>query len=894
MNPFRLLAARVAAIGAAAALGVSSAWAIAPESQLDALRLALPPASISAESATQASSSALARATGASWIMSVNAATGLPERAVPSGYDAAAAANLLAAGGLDVDSVDRMSRAFYEKLEAAYPGLPAGADLALFAIEKKGSVWFVIYQQTRDGLPIEGARVDLRYSLDGKLLSLGLSVVPGDLPRANPLLAISDAQQAAVDALVAAGLESASLHPAAELGMLQPGHSLPESRIAAGPDRSSHLAWVPVYAADGRSVEAKLVYIIRTDVSDPPARFVSTVDALTGEVIARENEFYYLAYSGNSDADVQLEKPQDPFVVRDLPDLRITVAGVGETFTNAAGDFSLNSPDGNSRTLSSALTGRFAHINDATGAEPLYSVNATPGSPVAVHWNDLVSQMSERDGYYHTNIVHAWVKQVDPAFTGVDYEMTVNVNLNQTCNAFWDGAAINFFKAGGGCTNTAQIADVVYHEYGHGDNQFAYAPAGPTGGEHEGFADYHAATITDQPVIGRGFYTGGGSLRTCDNNRQYPMPECGGEPHCEGEVIAGALWHMRQNLVGALGHSAGVTLSDHLFHTALYGRQTTYEGFYFDVLALDDNNGTLVDGTPHDDQIIAAFRQHNIGPGYTLSILHTPLSDSESTSQPYQVKAVFSSPATLLADSCGVYYSTGPIGGPMVTGPKRVAMTPTGNIREYAGLIPPQPLGTEVRYFVKGRVTSPLIDAVLPAGAPANQFVFRVATDATPPVVAHTPLADKAAAMWPVGISAQVTDNLGVSSVKVEWKINGASQTDLTLASGGGSTYSGSFTGVVSEGQAITYRIKATDGAQVPNVTFSPTSGFYSFNITHDYTENAEHGAQDLTHAVGTPGRPDGWHLETFRNHTSGGTTSWKCTAARARRTTWIAPTACS
>ena len=52
-------------------------------------------------------------------------------------------------------------------------------------------------------------------------------------------------------------------------------------------------------------------------------------------------------------------------------------------------------------------------------------------------------------GYLPTN---AWLQS----------RLTSNVNLNQTCNAFWSPAAgtINFYRSGGGCRNTGEIAGV--------------------------------------------------------------------------------------------------------------------------------------------------------------------------------------------------------------------------------------------------------------------------------------------------------------------------------------------------------------------------------------------------------------------------------------------------
>ena len=263
------------------------------------------------------------------------------------------------------------------------------------------------------------------------------------------------------------------------------------------------------------------------------------------------------------------------------------------------------------------------------------------------------------------------------------------VNIDQFCNAFWNGVGIDFFREGGGCGNTGQIADVIYHQYGHGCTQFAYAPSSPTGAMHEGFSDYIANTITDQPLVGLGFFGEGTWLRNSDNDRQWPAPECGGEPHCVGEVIAGCLWHMRENLISELGdHDAAVALSDHLFHFARYGGNTDFEGYFYDLLALDDDNGTLLDGTPHGISIYEAFGRHNVGPGLVLDIIHTPLKDTDQPNLPIELVAVLFSPDEILGDSVAVYYSTEPIDGGLREGPTRVPMVPTGEIREYSAVIP--------------------------------------------------------------------------------------------------------------------------------------------------------------------------------------------------------------
>lgn len=824
------------------------------------------------------------------WSGTFNEAARLPHRAFPARFDAAAAAGLTAGSTdrtarealLDASAVDRMSRKVYDLLSAAFPDAPFTEDLRPLAIEKRGNVWWAIYQQTLGGLPIEGARADFRYSSDGQLLSMGLDLVPQSaLSVARPAdgspLDAAAAERAALESLGRGGIALAVLSPSHLSPLPSSARQEREAWVAETPSRETSLVYVPRVVEDGRGLEVRAAWLTRTEVSDPPARFASWIDASTGEVLRRENEFRYETILGHSDGDVQMEQPTDPYVTRSFSDLRVNVSGVGEAFTNANGDYSITAPNGLPRLVTSALNGRFASIQDALGTPPAFSGTATPGVPLNVHWSDSNSDAAERDCFYHANVIHTYMKGIDPAFSGTDYEMTVNVNLNQTCNAYWDGIAINFFRSGGGCANTGQIPDVVYHEYGHGVSQFVYAPASPSGSEHEGFSDYIAATMTDQPLIGRGFYGPNTVLRTCDNNRQYPAPECGGEPHCEGEVIAAALWHMRQNLVTSLGHDPGVTLSDHLFHFARFGRQTSFEGYYFDVLAVDDNNGTLIDGTPHAAAIIAAFDRHNIGPGWALEVLHTPLSDTENGSLPIPVLAVFSSAADLRGDSLAVYYSTTPVGGGPVNGPHRLAMAPTANLREYQASIPPQPLGTRVRYFVSAHADTLGLRATSPAGAPLDQHTFVINADNVVPVIAHAPLFNKSEAIWPVQVPATVTDNQAVSNVQVEWKLNGVDQTAFGLPRVGESDlFRGPFNAAAAAGNQILYRIKATDAALIPNVAYQPASGYLSFDIVHDLVEDGEHGGQDWTHALITQGFNDQWHLSTRRNHTTGGTTSWK------------------
>jgi hypothetical protein len=345
-----------------------------------------------------------------------------------------------------------------------------------------------------------------------------------------------------------------------------------------------------------------------------------------------------------------------------------------------------------------------------------------------------------------------------------------------------------------------------------------------------------------------------------------------------GEVIAGALWDMRGNLIDALGgHAAGVSLSDHLFHFARFGGNNDFEGYYFDLLAVDDDNGTLVDGTPHAASIIEAFDRHNIGPGFVLDILHTPMHDTDRAGTPIPIAAVFSSAVPLQEDSLAVYYSTQLIAGGPITGPLRLQMLATGGIREYEAEIPGQPLGTRVRYYLSGATAAMGLAAVDPPGAPGTQHEFLVANDVTPPAIAHEAKTERSRHVWPVPVQATVTDNQGVEAVTVEYRINGIDRPAAVLSPQGSDLYAGLFGGSVAVGDLVEYRLRASDAAIIPNVADFPASGYLPVPIVLDVSNDVENGIQDVSHRVETPGMVDQWHISSFATILAGGSRSWKC-----------------
>ena len=77
------------------------------------------------------------------------------------------------------------------------------------------------------------------------------------------------------------------------------------------------------------------------------------------------------------------------------------------------------------------------------------------------------------------------------------------MNIVSTCNAFWNGSTVNFYRSGGGCRNTGEIAAVFDHEWGHGmdDND----TGGGLSNSSEGYADIAAIYRLQASCVGHGF-----------------------------------------------------------------------------------------------------------------------------------------------------------------------------------------------------------------------------------------------------------------------------------------------------------------------------------------------------------------------------------------------------
>ncbi|HKV06714.1 MAG TPA: endopeptidase [Thermoanaerobaculia bacterium] len=344
-------------------------------------------------------------------------------------------------------------------------------------------------------------------------------------------------------------------------------------------------------------------------------------------------------------------------------------------FTNSAGIF-----DWTSGTVTTTLTGRYVDIVDSCGAVNNTSAVGSLGLGGVNAQHDCTTAggsagntSASRTAFYEVNKIMEMARGWLPTNTWLQNRLTTNVNINLTCNGFWNGSSINFYRSGGGCRNTGELAGVFDHEWGHGmdDND----AGGALSSSSEAYADIAAIYRLQESCIGHGFFattnkgcgmTADGTgfnqneaqqgaahcdlncsgVRDADWNRhagQTPdtalgfvctscltgSGPCGRQVHCAAAPSRQAAWDFAardlQSAPFNLDSQTAFIVANRVFylgsgsigswHACTCGSSSSGCGStngYIQWLTADDDNGNLNDGTPHMTAIFNAFNRHGI------------------------------------------------------------------------------------------------------------------------------------------------------------------------------------------------------------------------------------------------------------------------------------------
>jgi hypothetical protein len=563
-------------------------------------------------------------------------------------------------GRVDTGDVERLVRGFM----AEYPELfrVAAEELRLDPQSTVNAgpdrqVWLVELQQVHHGVPVEGANVFFRIN-HGNLVQFGSEKVSevriGTVPRVRR------------EAAFAAVLSALGSNASEVSEVVSPGTLKIVPALAAGEQPGE-----PYRGAAGRGYRHVLIWEIAFRRSGEPATWQAWVNARNGRILRLADLNDYAQVTGG----IYPTTNSDPEAVVGLP--FTSVANGTAKVTGAAGHYNYGGG-----TATAALEGKYVRIRDTCGASAKSDSSTggiafgtsggtdcvTPGSGGAGNTH------AARSGYYHLTRINRKAAGFYPGNPWLAGTLTANVNLDATCNAYWNGSTVNFYRSGGGCSNTGEIAAVFLHEWGHGMDRNA-GGAATDKGSGEAVGDTFAFLETKDSCIGRNFKPGvscyhcaactgvrdvaefalGGSATVARpgtvadddgiNCDRYSCPyrarlmspyqgPMGYEGHCESYIASSANWDLAQSLVSRWGATGGWSAMEAIWYESLTPSKSAYRvaaggkcnpaarvdgcastNWYTVYLAVDDDDGNLANGTPNGCRIWDAFNAHGIACG---------------------------------------------------------------------------------------------------------------------------------------------------------------------------------------------------------------------------------------------------------------------------------------
>ncbi len=562
-------------------------------------------------------------------------------------------------GALQTADVEKLVRGFM----GGFPELFAveGGEFRLNAqasgnVGRDKQLWLIELQQFHGGIPVEGANAYFRIN-NGNLVQFGTEKVAPVRAATKPRL---DQAAAFAAALQAGGFKVSEISR-----ILEPGRLKLLPTLTAGEPQGELFTGKP-----GTGYNHRLVWEVSFQRHGDAATWRAWVNARTGRVLDLIDTNYYATVNGG----IYPETNTDAEVVRGFPFNNVT-NGTTKT-TDASGVYSYGSG-----TATSTLNGKYIRIADNCGSISLSNSTTgnlafgtsggidctTPGVGGAGNTH------AARSGFYHLTNINRKAAGFLPTNTWLSGVLTANMNINLTCNAYWGGGTVNFYRSGGGCSNTGEIAAVFLHEWGHGMDSNSGGAASDKG-SGEAVGDTFAFLETKVSCIGKNFRPGVNcyNCTSCTGVRdvaefsttgahtiakpanvasdtgincdRYTCPYVSGitayqgpmgyQGHCESHIASSANWDLTQSLITRYGATAGWAAMDAIWYKSLTASKSAYRlvsggkcnpaavvdgcgstNWYTVYLTADDNDGNLANGTPNACRIWDAFNAHGIACG---------------------------------------------------------------------------------------------------------------------------------------------------------------------------------------------------------------------------------------------------------------------------------------
>jgi hypothetical protein len=410
----------------------------------------------------------------------------------------------------------------------------------------------------------------------------------------------------------------------------------------------------------GSGYDYRLAWVVGAKVEGDVGSWEALVDATSGGLLALEDTNEYQSartvvggvYPASNDGVTPdgVEQPGYPMPYADVQ------AVDSALFTSGGGGAGCRED-----TIRTTLGGRYVRIADACGPIDETSAGAldlgtSAGTNCTVPAGHSAGDThAARTTYYELNRIMEQARGYLPENEWLQAPLTANVNVNAVCNAFWNGFTVNFFRDGSGCANTGELASIVDHEFAHGLDNNGANPS--ISRPSDVFGHIQSALWQRDSCIGRGFLdfncgSFGDPCLACTGIDDVDFARhASGAPHglsfamscpvgpggtgpcgrinqCESLIVAEAAWDLfardlRNPATFNYDEDTALEVATRLFYLGSQNVGDWYAcnaslsgcgalGGYLNLLAADDDDGSLSNGTPHMSAIFAAFNRHGI------------------------------------------------------------------------------------------------------------------------------------------------------------------------------------------------------------------------------------------------------------------------------------------
>ncbi|HEX9902229.1 MAG TPA: hypothetical protein VGB72_05150, partial [Acidobacteriota bacterium] len=411
------------------------------------------------------------------------------------------------------------------------------AGLKLRRARKAGKFWVATFVQHYQNIPVYRSKVGVVALENGKVVSVGSNFDKTIVLDVKPVLTFDKAVAAA----------------AASLKLKQPGALRTERK---------ELMIYPHSKKDKERYSLAWRFLLETKKPNAYAFKSFFVDARSGRILLSKDALVAETLKGQVKGSIWPNDPTNATEDKPLSLLKVQV-GDKKQNTGSQGRFQADGLSAGTYDLTLALEGPKVKVykNSGTQLDDFVDNEAKLQASLRTGREEILifPASDEVNIFYHVNRINDWFADTFSYAWELDWERELfkKTQISACCNS---GPGVNGLGGNGTVQfgsesgrDWARGADIIYHEFTHnvlqeifndyigfydGLNTEGYAM-------DEGFADYFACALTDDPMQGENVSP---NPRNLQNAMAYPLGAYAIEGHTGGMIISGACWDFRSSI----------------------------------------------------------------------------------------------------------------------------------------------------------------------------------------------------------------------------------------------------------------------------------------------------------------------------------------------------------